>query len=71
MNSPLSAGSSARRLTTSPNDTLLARDSLASMPITATATRADLRGTLNQGAYLGLGLLGVVGVGVRGREERR
>jgi hypothetical protein len=43
-------------LTTSGNDTLLARACCASMLITHTATRADLRGTLNQGAYLGLGL---------------
>jgi hypothetical protein len=43
-------------LATSTNDSLLARVSFASMLITDTATRADLRGTLNQGAYLRLGL---------------
>jgi hypothetical protein len=58
MNLPLSWGSSARRLTTSANDSLLARLSLASMLITATDTRAAFRGTLNQGVYLGLGLRG-------------
>jgi hypothetical protein len=56
MKMPLSCGSSASLLTTSANDSLLARVSLASILITDTATRADLRGTLNQGAYLGLGL---------------
>ena len=46
-------------LTTSVNDSRLARACWVSAWMTASATRAALRGTPNQGAYAGLGLQGV------------
>lgn len=54
MGAPL--GVAARCLTTSAKEMRLARTSCSISVMALTATRAALRGTLNQGLYLGLGL---------------